>query len=199
MPRPRQRICLEDGLKLDLNRLARQGCFRLGAAFGPCPISWKDDYFGEEGASGLVSGNVQGEWTAWFRIQIGNLDQRIGLLSKPCHFGGWQWYFECPATHRCCSVLWLLPGVGRFYSRQAWGRQVAYGTQFATPEERAQFGQAKIKSRLIGNLDPDECDFPPKPKGMRWHTYDRYLQRYEAYEDVRDRCFFGAVKQLTRS
>ena len=30
MPRPRERVCLQNGLKLDLNRLARQGSF--GAA-----------------------------------------------------------------------------------------------------------------------------------------------------------------------
>jgi hypothetical protein len=31
MPRPRQRICLEHGLKLDLNKLMRQGCIVPGA------------------------------------------------------------------------------------------------------------------------------------------------------------------------
>jgi len=198
MPRPRQRVCLESGLKLDLNRLTRQGSVRPGAEFGPCPIRWEDDYFSEEVASGLVSGNMQGERTGWFRIQIGNLDQRIGLLAKSCHFGGRRWYFECPATHRCCSVLWLLPGAGRFYSRQAWGRQVAYATQFASPEYRAQLGQAKIRSRLIDNLDPDEWDLPPKPKLMRWRTYDEAWQKFEAYEEVRDKHFYQSAQRLAR-
>jgi hypothetical protein len=199
MPRPRQRICLEDGLKLDLTKLTHQGCVRPGAEFGPCPIRWTDDYFGEEIARGLISGNVHGGHTGWFRIQIGNLDQRIGLITKPCHFGGRRWYFECPATLRCCSVLWLIPGRNRFCSREAWGRQVAYATQFASPEYRAQLGQAKIKSRLIDNLDPDEWDFPLKPKWMRWHSYERYLQRFEAYEEVRDHAFLRSVNRLTRS
>ena len=34
MPRPRERVCLQDGLKLDLNRLARQGFVRRGANIG---------------------------------------------------------------------------------------------------------------------------------------------------------------------
>ena len=47
-------------------------------------------------------------------------------------------------------------------------------------------GQAKIKSRLIADLDPDEWDLPPKPKGMRWRTYNRYVERYDAYEAILD-------------
>lgn len=35
---------------------------------------------------------------------------------------------------------------------------------------------------LIANLDPDEWDPPPKPKWMRWNTYNRYLERHDAYE-----------------
>jgi hypothetical protein len=198
MPRPRQRNCLEDGLKLDLDRLIRQGCVRPGAAFGPCPIHWTDDYFGEEIAIGLLSGHMQGERTGWLKIQIGNLDQRISLLTKTCHFGGRRWYFQCPVTQRCCSVLWMLPGAAWFCSRQAWGSQVAYKSQFASPQYRAQLGQAKIRSRLIDNLDPDEWDFPPKPKWMRWHTYQRNLQKFEAYEEVRDRGFLRSFHRLTR-
>lgn len=34
MPRPRERVCLQDGLKLDLNRLAKKGFIQLGANIG---------------------------------------------------------------------------------------------------------------------------------------------------------------------
>jgi hypothetical protein len=30
--------------------------------------------------------------------------------------------------------------------------------------------EGKIKSRLIGNPNPDEWDLPPKPRWMRWRT-----------------------------
>jgi hypothetical protein len=30
----------------------------------------------------------------------------------------------------------------------------------------------------------DDWDLPPKPKWMRWRTYNRYVERYDAYEDV---------------
>ena len=34
MPRPRERVCLQDGLKLDLNRLAHKGFVKRGANIG---------------------------------------------------------------------------------------------------------------------------------------------------------------------
>jgi hypothetical protein len=65
-------------------------------------------------------------------------------------------------------------------------RRLAYASQFADPDNRAHRGQAKIKARLIADLDPDEWDLPPKPKGMRWSTYNRYVERYDAYEAILD-------------
>jgi hypothetical protein len=184
MPRPRQRACLENGLKLDLNKLARQGLVRPGASVGPYFIRWFSTYWDEEIASGLISASMEGEYEGWFRIQIGSLDQRIILLPKVRHFGGRQWYFICPVMNRCVSVLWMPPGASRFCSRQAWGRRVAYATQFADPDNRAHIGKAKIKSRLIANLDPDEWEVPPKPKWMRWQTYNRYVERFDKYEAI---------------
>ncbi|MGA8689539.1 MAG: hypothetical protein WB662_06425 [Methyloceanibacter sp.] len=105
-------------------------------------------------------------------------------------------YFECPVTHRHCSVLWMPAGARRFCSRQTWGRRVAYASQFGTPVDRAHFGQAKIKSRLIGNCDPDEWDLPPKPKWMRWRTYNRFEQKFDKYEDALNEGTFALLARL---
>jgi hypothetical protein len=40
MPRRRERVCLQDGLKLDLNRLARKGFVQLGGNIGLRGIRW---------------------------------------------------------------------------------------------------------------------------------------------------------------
>lgn len=186
MPRPRQRTCLEHGLKLDLNKLARQGLVRRGARSGPFLIRWSWTYTGDEIASGLITANMEREYEGWLRIQIGELVQTIILVPRPRHFGGHQWYFVCPVTNRYCSVVWMPPGASRFCSRQTWRRQVAYASQFADPDNRAHIVKAKIKSRLIADLDPDEWDLPPKPEWMRWGTYDRYVERYDAYEAILD-------------
>jgi hypothetical protein len=82
---------------------------------------------------------------------------------QPHRFEGRQCYFRCPATHRRCAVLWMPPGATRFCSHQAWRKQVAYASQFESHADRASRGQAKIKSRLISDRDPDDWALPPKP------------------------------------
>jgi hypothetical protein len=165
----------------------RRGSVRHGARTGPYLIQWTNNYTGEVVGSGEITANLCGREEGWFRFEADGLDQRIILVSRPRHFGGVQWYFMCPVMNRRASVLWMPPGARRFCSRQAWGRRVvAYRSQFLGADDRAHAGQAKIKSRLIGDCDPDEWDLPPKPKWMRWRTYNLYVQRYDRYEDILD-------------
>jgi hypothetical protein len=182
MPRPRQRACFEAGLKLDINKLAREGLLQPGARVS-CTYSWTNSYTGECTASALITAQLQTGRASWFRIQIGELDQWIDLVAQPRHFGGRQWYFRSPVTGRRCSVLWMPPGARRFCGRHEWGKQVAYASQFDTPVDRAHRGKARIKARLIGTHDPDEWDLPPKPKRMRWATYEALERRFDAYEN----------------
>jgi hypothetical protein len=77
----------------------------------------------------------------------------------------------------------LPPGANRFRSRQAWGKQVAYSTEFQSPFDRALSAREKVKARLIGNLNPQEWDLPPKPKWMRWLTYERLAQKYNFHHN----------------
>jgi hypothetical protein len=68
---------------------------------------------------------------------------------------------------------------------------------FNDATNRAHAGKERIKARLIGDLDPDEWDFPPKPKWMRWSTYNQYSERYDHYDDILDRgCIALAAKFL---
>jgi hypothetical protein len=185
MPRPRQRVCLEAGLKLDLNRLIRQGAIQPGWSSGPFVFVWTNNYTGEETARALITPSLSVHYEGWMRVQIGGIDQTIYLVPCPRNFGGHQWYFVCPVMNRRCSVLWRPPGATRFCSRQAWdSRRVAYASQFLDPDNRAHRGKAKIKSRLIGECDPDEWELPPKPKWMRWRTYNRHVERFDKYEAI---------------
>ena len=70
-----------------------------------------------------------------------------------------------------------------FCSRHARGRQVTYKSQFQTIYDRGHAGKAEVKARLIGDLDP-EWELPPKPKWMRWRTYNRLAERFEIYDDM---------------
>jgi hypothetical protein len=197
MPRPRQRVCLEHGLKLDINKLARKGLLKLRAR-ALCTYTWTNSYTGELIGHAQIITQLQTERAGWFRIQMGDLDQWIDLVAQPRHFGGRQWYFRSPITH-LCSVLWMPPGATRFYGRHEWEGRVAYTSQFDTPLDRAHRGKARIKARLIGDCDPEEWDLPPKPKWMRWHTYNKQIDKFDHYQGMLDALCRQALMRILRT
>jgi hypothetical protein len=74
-------------LKLDLNKLARQGFIEFGANIGAWGISWSNSHQGEI-ARGVITADMTDPHDAWLRIQIGESVQRITLVSRSRHFGG---------------------------------------------------------------------------------------------------------------
>jgi hypothetical protein len=157
--RPRQRVCLEAGQRLDINALRR---------------------------AGTIAPALNGELAGSLSVRYPDIgfEQEIQFVSRARHYGGRQFYFWCPVTGRRCSVLWRPPGASRFASRQAWGRQVAYRSQFAEPTSRAHLAKAKIQQRLS---DKEWADLlPPRPKRMRATTYARWEARWELQEQRLD-------------
>ena len=77
MPRSRFRICLEDGLKLDLNLLARKNLIKCGANVG---ARWSNSHQGEI-ASGVITADMTDSDHAWLRIAIGGFVQQLALVS----------------------------------------------------------------------------------------------------------------------
>ena len=51
-------------------------------------------------------------------------------------------------------------------------------------------------ARLLGDADPDEWGLPPKPKRMRWATYERWVARYDVAEDELDAHLCLAMARL---
>ena len=95
-------------------------------------------------------------------------------------------------------MLYRPLGATYFASRHAWGRRAAYASQFLDPIGRAWRTKAKVKAALLGDADPDEWDLPPKPKGMRWATYERWVARYDAAEDSLDAQLIRAAARLMK-
>jgi hypothetical protein len=54
---------------------------------------------------------------------------------------------------------------------------------------------ARINARLchIGGFNPDEWDFPPKPKWMRWRTYNRAEEKFDRYGAALNEGLMGAA------
>src|SRR5262245_4460235 len=197
MPKHRQRACLQEGLRLDINLLARRGLISPGSATGPHAIRWVN-IDGKVIASGWISADMEGDTKGVFCIRIDDIEQRIALVTFPRHYGGRQWFFVCPMMDCRASILWLPPGAQQFASRNAWPGKVAYSSQFMTPIDRAYHAMEKIKRRLIGELDPEEWDLPPKPKWMRWKTYRRLVEEFERYEAAIDAGALSRASKLMR-
>jgi len=149
-------------------------------------MRWWENYTGEEIAIAECTVCMRAH-EGTFRIVMDDTDETIILTPRSRRFGGHQWYFVCPVENRCCSVLWRPPGAKQFRCRQGWGRRVAYSSQFLDPDNRAHRGKAKIKAKLIADLDPEEWELPPKPKWMRWSTYNRLVDRFDTYEEILER------------
>jgi len=50
----------------------------------------------------------------------------------------------------------------------------------------------------MGGFDPDEWDFPPKPKWMRWQTYNRAQEKFNTYDDLLDEEVIKAAARLSK-
>ena len=183
MARQRERVCLEQGLKLDLVQLARCGFIQFGGNVGPRSIQWNEWMSGELIASGVITADMSGSDFGWLQINMDNFQQCVELILMPRHFGGGQWYFVCSELNRPASVLWRPPGALFFRCRQYWGRRAAYLCQFGNPIDRAHIGRAKLKAKLC-SPDLDDWRIPPKPPKMRWATYDRLIEQYLKYDAV---------------
>lgn len=190
MPRDRQRLTLESGPKVDLAKLIPRGAGKPGSHI-QCMLTYGSGEtvvadIGLHDHGGLLELSHQGR------------RQSSPMVSDPRHFGGLQWYAICPRTGRRARVLYRPLGATSFASRHAWGRRAAYASQFLDPIGRAWRTKAKVKASLLGTEDPDEWDLPPRPKGMRWATYERWVARYDAAEEMLNTQLILAAARLMR-
>jgi hypothetical protein len=190
MPRDRQRLTLESGPKLDLAKLIPSGAGKPGSHI-QCVLTF--------GSGEMIRADLKlHEYGGLLELSHQGRQQTFSLVSDPRHFGGLQWYAICPRTGWRVRVLYRPLGATYFASRRAWGRRAGYASQFLNPIGRAWRTKAKVKSALLGDEDPDEWDLPPKPKGMRWATYERWVAKYDAAEEMLDGQLVMAAARLMK-
>jgi hypothetical protein len=121
---------------------------------------------------------------------------RVYLEHTRPPFGGVRWWFECPRTGRPVTKLYLPRGGHRFLSRQAYG--LGYACQRDGRLDRVHRQGMKLYRKLGG--DGNWTDGPPaKPKWMRWRTYERELDRFDALTEKLDRVWLVSVQPLLAS
>ncbi len=103
-----------------------------------------------------------------------------------CHYGGTRPWLRCP---RCLSRRAVLFSVGgRFRCRAC--HDLAYTSTRESEGDRMMRRAAVIRKRLGAPSSGDRWGHVPKPKGMRWATYDRLAA--ELHE-----CRVGALADLS--
>ncbi len=114
---------------------------------------------------------------------------RVWLTWTPCHFGGKRLWFQCPtpSCHRRAAKLYM--GARVFACRRCYN--LAYQSQCYGRDDRYVAQAAKIR-RALGGPEGILDDFPDRPKGMHWRTYERLASRCAAYE----RPVFATIERL---
>jgi hypothetical protein len=90
-----------------------------------------------------------------------------------------QW-FGCLGCRQRCRILYGGDHHGRARFRCRHCHRLRYSSQAETKADRATRGMLRIAKLLDPEQDYNEL--PPKPKHMRWRSYNRLAERYARYD-----------------
>ena len=154
----------------------------------------------------LVTVDLSNEWNCFVELIHLTRDEREGdriitgrvrLTRTEPTFGGHRWWFLCPRSGYRTTRLFLPNGGWHFWSRRAYG--LGYACQREDRFSRLQRRAATLNRQLGGQgWRTWDCP-PPKPKWMRWRTYERKIQLWErAAERANDEWTYRAAQLLER-
>ena len=96
----------------------------------------------------------------------------------------------------CGRRVTKLYGAGRLFACRHCYR-LAYASQQESAHQRGLGKSQKIRMRLGGSPNMLE-EFPDKPKGMHWRTYERWRRVHDAAEERSTIGLMGFVERLGR-
>ena len=170
-----KRTTLEECNRVELNWMKRTGMLRSGTTG---TLSWSCG--GEE--RGSIGFDVWSDFIR-FRYRVTPWDAEPYDVARcasfdytRCHIGGRRLWSLCPDCRRRVGVL-VVSGP-RIACRHC--SRVIYACQAESRSDRAARKLRKIQRRL-GNPDYENVLdlYLPKPKRMRWRTYDRIVAKAE--------------------
>jgi hypothetical protein len=165
---------------IDIRNLHRRGLLRPGLSF---PYSWSRD--GEPCGSINVRTLLAGAILSFcVRHKEGDqpetITQNVPIAFTVCNFGGYRPWFCCTADAQRCgrrvAVLYLGEN-GVFACRRCYG--LTYASQLEPLRLRGLAKARKLRMKMGGGPNIFD-DFPRKPKGMHWRTYDRLRHVYQS-------------------
>ena len=187
---------IENGLKLDLRRMRKQGQFIPDVSFAGGRLVWSDTHSGAQVANIGFSFCSSGDHP-WFRVQYTTtqrasepqkIDEKFNLERFSQPYGGYRWNFICPQSSKRAQCLYLPPGATRFRSRHGFRVPLQYRSQCEDTTSRHITQMHKVTYKVLDAGKPEwrekyrAWDFPPKPPGMHWRTYNRLEERYDYYD-----------------
>ncbi len=181
---------------IDVRRWHREGRLHAGQYF-----SWSWTCAGEP--SGSISVRTEADAVVLiFRSRSGqdsewkSVEQRVPIIWTECHLGGRRAWFRCTVHCRgryCGRRVALLYGAGELFAcRRCYG--LAYASQQESTHHRGLGKAQKIRMQLGGSANMLD-EFPDKPKGMHWRTYDRL---HRAHDIAEERSTIGLMQFVDR-
>jgi len=186
---------VENCRSIDVLDWHRRGCLRSPRRFS---WAWRQD--GERVASIHVeterhrvtlryrSRPYGGDWA--------RVKQQFPVAWTPCRFGGERPWFTCSVHANgtyCGRQVTKLYQAGHLFACRHCSR-LAYASQQETAHERGLRKAQTIRMRLGGTATMLD-DFPEKPKGMHWRTYERLCRVHDA---AQARSFIGLTDFVKR-
>jgi hypothetical protein len=110
-----------------------------------------------------------------------SVKQLFPVVWTPCRFGGERPWFTCSVYANgtyCGRQVTKLYQAGRLFACRHCSR-LAYASQQETAHDRGLRKAQTIRMRLGGTANMLD-DFPEKPKGMHWRTYERLCRVHDA-------------------
>lgn len=181
--RPGYRVKGEQLKRVDVRMWAKRGYLSRA-----CTFSWSWSRDGE--SSGSIGIKVESpsalslQYTVTINGEQRSINDRVALLHAPCNLGGTRPWFSCPRCARPVAMLYMRSG--RFACRHC--QRVAYSSQSEDVLGRTWLKQRKLEARLGDDWQ--------RPKGMRYATYERLIDRLHDCEVQRDTAFCERVGRL---
>lgn len=174
----KHRDTLEGNRRISADYLRKNRCLEPGTLSS---ITWTSD---DGDVNSIRVSSEAGRVRLIYRYRINGgewqpVEQSIGMVSVPCHYGGERTIFLCP---QCGSRRKYLYGAGKLFLCRAC-HDLTYASQRERAPDRAGRKARKIRRKLGVDLGLEGW-IGPKPKGMHQKTFDRLSDEIHEKEAI---------------